>query len=148
MFPQIQVNFVAVIVAVIASFVLGFIWHGPLFGKVWMKLMNIPEGPQPSAASMIKPIAVNLVGTFLLAFVMVYSIEIWRPSIWKIARPDEAFYFYGFMAGVFNWLGFMVPMLLIGVAWEKRSWKLFGFNAAYHLANSLLIAMILAAWPR
>lgn len=146
MFPQITVNFVAIIVAVIVSFVVGFIWHGPLFGKVWMKLMNIPEGPRPPFSSMIKPIAINLLATFLMAFVLVHSMEIWRPSIWKIDRLDEAFYFYGFNAAVFNWLGFIVPVLLISVAWEKKSWKLFGFNAAYHLVNLLIIGMILSAW--
>lgn len=146
MFPQISVNFVAIIVAVIVSFVVGFIWHGPLFGKVWAKLMNIPEGPMPPFSTMIKPIAINLLGTFMTAFVMVHSLEIWHPSVWKIARPDDAFYFYGFMGAVFNWLGFIVPILLLGVAWEKKSWKLFGFNAVYQLVNLLIIAMILSAW--
>ena len=44
------------------------------------------------------------------------------------------------------WLGFAVPMLLSGVAWEQRSWKLFGINAGYQLAALLTAAMILAHW--
>jgi len=32
------------------------------------------------------------------------------------------------------------------VAWEGRSWKLFGINAGYHLASLLAAAMILSYW--
>ena len=104
MFPQISVNFVAIIVAVIVSFVVGFIWHTVLFGKLWGRLNNIPEGPMPPLSSMLGSIALNLVSTFLIAFVMVHSLEIWRPSTWQIARADEGFYFYGFNGAFFNCL--------------------------------------------
>jgi fluoride ion exporter CrcB/FEX len=147
MYPQITVNFVAIIAAVVASFIFGFAWYGPLFGAAWRKLMNMPADMKPSLIGMLASIIINLIGTFLVAFVLAYALDIWRPSVWKIeGRADEPFYFYGFMAGFTTWLGFFVPQLLNTVAWEGKSWKLFGFNAAYHLINLMLIAMILAAW--
>ena len=45
-------------------------------------------------------------------------------------------------AGVFTWLGFFLPTLLHGVAWEKRSWKLFCFNAGYYLTLLLVVSFI------
>ena len=37
-----------------------------------------------------------------------------------------------------------VPLLLGGVAWENKSWKLFAINAAYYFAAQQATAMILA----
>jgi hypothetical protein len=39
-----------------------------------------------------------------------------------------------------------VPLLLGAIAWEGKSWTLFGINAAYHFLNLQIIAMILAYW--
>jgi hypothetical protein len=58
------------------------------------------------------------------------------------ARP----YGYGFFNGFFAWIGFFVPMLLGTVAWEGRTWGLFGLNAANHFLTLQIIAMILACW--
>lgn len=47
MYPQIHVNFPAVIAAVVVSFLFGWLWYGPLFGKKWMGLMNLPADFKP-----------------------------------------------------------------------------------------------------
>jgi len=39
-----------------------------------------------------------------------------------------------------------VPLLLGGVSWENRSWKLFCINAAYYFVMLQMVAMILAFW--
>ncbi|HLD39833.1 MAG TPA: DUF1761 family protein, partial [Candidatus Nanoarchaeia archaeon] len=33
-------NYLAVLVAAIAAYVVGFLWYGPVFGKKWMALMG------------------------------------------------------------------------------------------------------------
>ena len=76
---------------------------------------------------------------------LAHIVDVWRPSVWK-AGADQAAFVYGFFGGFFIWLGFHVPMLLSQVAWEGRSWKLFGLNAAYHFLNLQLAATILAHW--
>ena len=48
------------------------------------------------------------------------------------------------MAAVFTWLGFFLPVDLGTVAWEKKSWKLFGINTGYHFVSLLVVARILA----
>jgi hypothetical protein len=57
---------------------------------------------------------------------------------------DSPGYVYGFLTGLFTWIGFYVPMLLSAVAWEGKGWALFGINAAYAFLNLQLIAMIIA----
>ncbi|MGC9355126.1 MAG: DUF1761 domain-containing protein, partial [Mariniphaga sp.] len=38
-----SINYLAVIVAALSSFMVGWIWYGPLFGKSWMKLHGFTE---------------------------------------------------------------------------------------------------------
>ena len=37
---QLPINMVAILVAVVANFILGFLWYTPLFGKAWAKEMG------------------------------------------------------------------------------------------------------------
>jgi len=142
---QIHVNYPAVAGAVVASFVFAWLWHGPLFGKRWAALMNLPADLKPEPKMMLRSMGLQLLGTFLTAYVLVFTGEVWRPSVWGTGA-DQPSYFYGFFNAFWIWLGFFVPMLLGAVAWENRPWKLFGLNAAYNFINLQIIAMILAYW--
>lgn len=145
MYPQIHVNYLAVLAAVVASFLLGWLWYGPLFGKKWAGLMNMSMDQKPDPKVMMRGMGLTLLGAFLTTYVLLHSAEVWRASVWG-AGADARSYYYGFFSGFFTWIGFFVPMLLGSVAWEGRSWSLFGLNAAYHFVNLQLIAMILAHW--
>jgi hypothetical protein len=145
MYIQIHINFVAIAAAVVVSFIFGWLWYGPLFGKKWASLMNMPMDAKPDPRVMLRGMGLTLLGTFLTAYVLAHTAAVWRPSVWGVGA-DAASYLYGFYSGFFTWVGFFVPMLLGSVAWEGRSWRLFGLNAAYHFVNLQLIAMILAHW--
>src|SRR5258708_22836646 len=77
----------------------------------------------------------QILGSFLTSYVLVFSGEVWRPSVWA-AGADQPSYFYGFFNGFWIWLGFFVPMLLGAVAWENRPWKLFGTDRKSTRLNS------------
>jgi uncharacterized protein DUF1761 len=143
MHPTIHVSWVAVLVAVVASFVFGWLWYGPLFGKKWAALMKFPSDMKPDPKVMMRGMVLMVIGTFLTAYTMVFFSDIWRPTVWG-GGPDSPGYFYGFLTGLWVWIGFYVPMLLSGVAWEGKGWPLFGLNVAYAFLNLQLIAMIIA----
>ena len=143
--PLIEINFVALAAAVAASFIFGWLWYGPLFGKTCARLTGMPSEAKPDPGAIARGMALTLLGTVLTAYVLAHSTNVWRPSAWN-AGADAPDFVYGFFSGLFTWLGFYVPMLLGTVAWENRGWKLFGLNAAYHFANLQLVAMILAHW--
>jgi hypothetical protein len=145
MVPQLHINYLAIFTAVAASFVFGWLWYGPIAGRKWAALMKMPADFKPQPKAMLRSMALQLLGTFLMAYVLAHSGEVWRASVWG-AGADEPFYVYGFFNAFFTWIGFFVPMLLASVAWEGRPWALFGLNAAYHFINLQIIAMILAFW--
>ncbi len=145
MLPEIHIHYLAVVVAALAAFFFGWIWHGPLFGKTWAGLMKLPADFKPTSKQMMQGMILALVGSLLTAFVLAHSVEIWRPSVWKVGT-DQAPAVYGFFAGFFTWLGFYVPMLFGAVAWEGKSWKLFGLNAVFHFIALQIMGAILSFW--
>ena len=145
MHPEIHIHYLAIAVAVVGNFFLGFVWYGPLFGKTWAKLVNLPADFKPSKPQMMKAMGLMVLGSFLTAYVLAHSVEVWRASTWK-AGADGPAWTYGFFAGLFTWIGFYIPPLFSSVAWEGRSWKLFGINAAYHFVALQVNGAILTHW--
>lgn len=51
---EMNINFTAVLVAVVANFILGFLWYTPLFGKAWVKEMGFDMSVKPTSGEMTK----------------------------------------------------------------------------------------------
>ena len=143
--PHIEINYLAVIVAAAAQFAVGWLWHGPLFGKLWAKEMNMSMENMPDKSVMVRGMTLSIVGSLLIVYILAHSALVWRPSVWGVGA-DQADHVYGFFAAFFTWVGFFVPQALSAVAWEGRSWKLFGINTGYHFVSLQVAGMILAYW--
>jgi len=140
---ELQINYIAILVAVVANFILGFMWYTPLFGKAWAKELGFDLSIKPTNGEMAKGMIIMVIGNFLMAYVFAHNMAAWTfvpgmdqmPVIGTILN-----------AAVFTWLGFYLPGDLSAVAWEKKSWKLFWINTGYHLVMLLVAATILALW--
>jgi hypothetical protein len=63
------VNWLAVIIGTIVSFILGWAWYSPLlFVKKWFEGLNLP--PNPDAKMPSSAMIVQLIGTFLLSWLV------------------------------------------------------------------------------
>ena len=135
-----EVNYIAVVVAAIASFVIGFLWYGPIFGKVWMKLNSMGKADVEKAKKkgMAFPMPLNLVGTLVTAFVVAVL----------ILSLDFAGYVGGAVGLAFwVWLGFFATTTLLGaVLWDNKPWGLFVLNGTYWLVTLEIISVILSLW--
>jgi hypothetical protein len=140
--PDIQPNLVALAICTIAGFFLSFLWYTPLFGKAWAKEMGFDPSATPPTAQFMKSLALTLISVFLMSLVLANNIAAWTPSSWGLSNANLSKPSQALQAGIFTWLGFFVPNLLQGVAWERRSWKLFAIDAGYYLTLMLLIAFI------
>ena len=136
----IHINLIAVLVAVVANFVLGFIWYTPLFGKAWAKEMGLDTSVKPTSGQLAKGMTIMVIGNFMMAWVFANNIAAWGyvPGMKEMSTLSNVM-----SAAVFTWLGFYVPVDLGVVAWEGKSWKLFGINTAYHFLMLLVAALIL-----
>jgi hypothetical protein len=140
---ELKINIIAVLVAVVVNFVLGFIWYTPLFGKAWGKEMGFDLNEKPEKSAMFKGMTFMLIGNFLFAYVFAHNIAAWQfvPGTKEMGQLSNAL-----SAAIFTWLGFYFPGQLGATVWEKNSWKLFGINTGYHLVSLMVVAMILTFW--
>jgi hypothetical protein len=132
---QVPVNYLAVLVAAIASYVIASIWYGVVFRKLWMQLTNISEmKPTPNS------IIIVFVGTLLMSYVLDHSIAFGNAYMHTSGLAS------GLQGGFFNWLGFIAPLTVTGVVYEKRSWKLWALDNGFWLLSLLVMGAILSSW--
>src|ERR1044071_3421842 len=80
--PNIEINWVAILVAVVANFILGCLWYTPLFGKVWAKEMGIDMTQKPPASALAKGMIFMVIGNFFMAYVFANNMAAWDPTTW------------------------------------------------------------------
>jgi len=142
-----DLNWIALVLAMIASIILGFLWYAPFSptGKVWMKAMNFPSDFKPPRNKMIVAYVLMLLGSFFMFFVFQHTFI----AYWDAYRFDDAEYqvsvIDGLMGAFFTWLGFIVPLHFSQVTWEGKPWSLFFVNVSYYLV-SLTIAGVIYAY--
>lgn len=131
--------------AVVATITIGFLWYGPLFGNAWMKEMAMPADFKPEVSVLKRSLLLMFGGALITSVAMAYAIALCRTSS-VMAAAQLSNVMLGVVVACVVWLGFCVPMLLGAVAWESRSWRLFGINAGYHGLTLLVSGVILAVW--
>lgn len=143
MVNPVPINYLAVLVAAVSNMFLGFLWYGPLFGKQWIKLMNFDKKKMEQAKKkgMGKTYVLAFVGALVMAYVLSHAL------IFASAYLAVTGFSAGLMAGFWNWLGFVVPVMLGMVLWDGKPWKLYFINIGYYLVSLSVMGMILAVWP-
>ena len=132
---EVHVNFLAVVVATVVAYVIAFVWYAVIFRKQWMQLTGITEmKPSP------KNVVLVLVGTFIMSYVLDHSIAFGNAYVQTSGVSG------GLQGGFFNWLGFVAPVTLMNVLYEKRSWKLWLLDNGFWLVSLLVMGAILSSW--
>lgn len=140
----VNINYLAVLAAAVASMVLGFLWYGPLFGKPWADMMGYKFDSPEAMKAMQKKAMPGYVASFIGALVMSYVLA--HSLIFASAYTQTEGVSAGLMAGFWSWLGFVAPVTLGTVFWESKPWKLWFINVSYWLVLLLVMGAILAIW--
>jgi hypothetical protein len=132
---SIPTNFLAVIVAALVNYVIGAIWYGVLFRSAWQKLSGSGE-MNVTALSVI----LGLIGAFLMSFVLHHAL-FFANEFLKTSGVGG-----GLMVGFFNWIGFIAPVTIGDVTYQKKPFTFWLLNNAYWLISLLLMGIILSVW--
>lgn len=136
---MISISFIGIIVAAIASFVLGFLFHGPISGKLWMKLANIHPTGKEKMSDMYGQMFWNLIVNIITATVMsiIFSL-IFSSSIIGPATICK-----GALMGILFWFGFLVTSSAIEVIWMGRNYKLWIFESICSMISMAVMGTII-----
>lgn len=137
-----DINYLAVVVAAVASMVLGFLWYGPVFGKPWMQLMGFTKESieKMKGKGMGKTYAFMAIGSLVTAFVLAHALT------FASAYTETTGVAAGLMVGFWNWLGFVAPVQMGAQLWEGKPWKLFLITSGFYLVSLCVEGVILALW--
>lgn len=133
--PDIPINWLAVVVAVIIRMAVGTIWYSPIaFVKPWQQLSGVT--PESMKAGLGRAVGVDLAMSVVMAFAMANIIGASGITDWL----------NGAIAGLWLWLGFVVATHLPLWTYENRPIKLVAINAGANLISMVLMGAILGGW--
>lgn len=125
----VTVNIVAVLLATLASFVIGGILHGTIF-------KGIPLGASKKKGMPKEAIPIALIGTFMTYYVLAHV----------LAFAETANWLEGLQGGFWMYLGFVLPLQIAVKYTNDLSWKTLGANTTCMLASLLAGGAIIGAW--
>ncbi len=134
---MVEVNWLAVLIATVASMVVGSIWYGPAFGKVWMKLAKVSEKDVEKGGW--TPLVIAIGTSFVLAFVLAHFTYL----AFDFYQEEYSFFSTALITAAWAWLGFTALRFLTHDSFEGRSIKLTGLNAAHELVTMLAMAAVI-----
>src|SRR5437660_4606983 len=135
---MVHVNYLAVLVAAVAVFVLGWLWYSPLlFFKPWMRLRGLdPVAAMAGAKMPGGKLVIEFVRCVVLAYVIALFVAHRGISSWM-----GAVHF-----GILAWIGFPVILLTGSVLWHNAPWKVAAIHAGDWLVKLLVIPIIVSLW--
>jgi len=137
------VNLLAVLVAAVASMVVGFLWYSPLlFATPWIKLM----GYDPNDKSKMEEMRKGAGKLYAISFICSSVAALVLGRIIHIAAMHTVL--HGVKIGVAVWLGFVTTVQLTDALFGRKPFKLYLINTGYQLACFAAMGAILAAWPK
>lgn len=133
---NVEVNYVAVLLATLSTMVVGSIWYTPkVFGNTWMKLAGLKQ--KDLEKNGIKPILITVVVSFITAYVLAH-----------VAFLSNAYFKHSFLqdsvtTAFWVWLGFTAARIITHDAFEGRRKKLTLLTISHELLTFLTMGVII-----
>ena len=127
------INWIAVALGAVFSMILGTLWYGPLFGKLWMRLINKKaEELESNPAMYVITFITAFIGSFVLA-ILVNSLGI---TSW----------YWGLVAGAVVWLGIGFTGLVSTSIFNETKFGVVLLFGIYQLIVYLVEGLVFAIW--
>jgi hypothetical protein len=125
-----EINWIAVVVAAAAAFVLGGIWYAPpVFGKVWQREAGLSD----------QALATRKLG---LVFGGAFALSLLAAVVFAMFLGPKPSLALGLGAGFSAGLTWVAASFGINYLFEHRSFKLFAVNGGYHTLQFTLYGLI------
>lgn len=135
---RVHMNFLAVGVAVLATFALGALWYSPLlFGNMWVRA----HGYAGERLERMKKAAPRAYGISLLAFIVLALVLAFLAGHLRVGSAAG-----GMRLGFAVWVGFAATIGLTAWVYSDKPFVTYLIDAGYQLAYLLLMGAIIGAW--
>jgi len=133
-----NLNWLAILVAGVAYFLLGAIWYSFVFKNAWIKLsgvnVNDPNAKKGMAQIMLTSLVLMIICSIGLAMFL--------------SKIGEVTWMSGVKAGLVCGVCFSATGICISYLYEKKPWGLLLINSGYNIAGCVIAGIILSVWPK
>jgi hypothetical protein len=138
-----MINILAVLVIGVIYMILGFVWYGPLFGKMYGRIMGMDMASMTPETK--KAMQKRMGPVYFLNFVMVL-ITVYVLALFVNFGVGGS----GIGAALWVWFGFIMPTIAGQAMWSgkprKMAWQMFWLSMSYQLIGIVIAGVILSAW--
>ncbi len=127
-----EIPWLGVVIAVVASQIIGSLWYGPLFGKPWRAGMGITDADMQDRSGLGQLIVMGIIWSIVSTIALAALLSM-------TGTPD-------LMAGV--WVGFLTAVVvmawvLTAAGYEKRNMTVVWLGAANQIVTLVAVGAIL-----
>lgn len=133
-------NYWAILAAAIASMIIGSVWYGPLFGKMYTRLTGMDQWSPEKKEAMKKKMVWSYLGQLIASLLMFYVLA--GLLYWSAPKVNVQF---GMGIAFWIWLGFILPLTFGNTLWGGKK-EMFWLTAGNTLITMLVGGAILGAW--
>lgn len=123
-------NILAILIAAASGFLVGGIWYGPLFGKIWQREVGLSDSELQSS---------NMAKIFGITFLFSLLSAVFLGHL--LAHFDTDFY-RTMMISTGIALGFVVPAIGTNYLYGRKSGKLFAIDAGYWICFYIAMGLV------
>lgn len=135
---NVEINWLAVVLAAVSSMIVGSIWYMPsVFGNSWMKMTKSKMGKGASAGKMAWMYGSVFAASFVTAYILAH-----------VTFLSNRFFGHSYLVdalttGFWLWLGFTATRLYVHDTFEERRKMLTIMNTGHELVTILVMALII-----
>lgn len=131
-------NFLPILISVVVSMVLGFIWYSPiLFGNQWLKLVGLTKKDIEDSKDKMH---FTYGGMMIISLIQAIVLSQFITTQGVIGVMG------GVLVGFFAWFGFIATFGLSQVLFSKKSFHLYAIETGYQLVYLLLAGAIISSF--
>ncbi len=141
-----KTNWLAIVVAAVAGFFIGFLWYGVLFQQQWMDNNGISMHPTDESlmykygtevSVSFLPMIVNIIGMFLLAYLI----------HWLISKTDYTTLSKGLTIGLL--VGILISInIILSNFFAMNTVEITLIDCSYIITVTGLMGLIIGAWRK
>ncbi len=129
-----NVDYVAVVVAAVSSFLIGGLWYSPiLFARAWMREAGLTEEQLKGKVGAV------FGGAFVLSLVVAINLAFFLGKNAGVA--------WGAGAGALAGIGWATASLATVFLFERRSFTLIVIDGGYLAVSYTVMGAVIGAWP-
>ena len=132
------INYVAILAAAIASFMLGWVWYGMLFQKQWMAALGKTPEECKDQAMPVGLMAITFLSLVVMALILAGVMGHLGATGFTMKN--------GVLTGALCWLGFVITTMLVNNGFQGSKTPLTVIDGGHWLAVLVVQGAILGLW--